>query len=197
MTDFQVAMAGSIAGDDWEIVRTISENMFLMAAKNSEDRKYAPLYIHRFRLVQNSKQLAAEKFLKENRELLQIDNVPDKLKWCRHKMGLMQKDVNAYLGLYRSTYARYEKAGKDYYPIEVMEKLARLYEVEVTDLMDRYNLFIYNGQGRQIKEHRKKKGMTQKEYAKMVGVSADTLKEWESDRIIMGKRFWEKWVERG
>lgn len=136
-------------------------------------------------------------FLKVNPELDGIDKTQDKLKWCRHKMGLMQKDVAKYAGVYRATYSSYEKAGRDYYPIENMRKIAELFEVDVTELLDDYNLFVYNGQGAQIKIRRKQRGMTQREYAERLHVPLDTLKEWERNRCMMSKASWQMWVELG
>lgn len=46
-----------------------------------------------------------------------------------------------------------------------MEKIAQLFEVPVDMLLDDYNLFLRNGQGKQIKAIRTKLGLTQREYA--------------------------------
>ena len=46
-----------------------------------------------------------------------------------------------------------------------MEKIAQLFEVPVERLLDDYNLFLRNGQGKQIKAIRMKLGLTQREYA--------------------------------
>ena len=182
---------------DWDVVKQLGNGMFLMAHAYDGTRVYAPLYIHQFRFAQNSKQLTAGIFLEENLELEDLDNVPDKLKWCRYKNGLMQKEVADHAGIYRSTYSSYEKVGRDYFPIDIMKKFAELFRIDVTALLDEYNLFIYNNQGEQIKNCRRKRGMTQAEYAEFLNVSVGTLKEWETNRTIMGKKSWEKWVELG
>ncbi len=43
----------------------------------------------------------------------------------RYRKALLQRDVADYLGIYRSTYTHYEEEGRDYYPIEHMEKLTQ------------------------------------------------------------------------
>ena len=55
-----------------------------------------------------------------------------------------------------------------------MEKIAQLFEVPVERLLDDYNLFLRNGQGKQIKAIRMKLGLTQREYADRLGISLST-----------------------
>lgn len=179
------------------MVMQIGDGAYLMGRKDNGGEAVAPLFIHQFHLIQNSRQLQAGQFLDSHPELRTIDNTPDKLKWCRHKMGLMQKEVAGYAGIYRSTYASYEKVGRDYYPIEKMLSFARLFKVDVTELMDDYNLFLYLGQGKQIQGRRKQIGMTQEEYAERLHVPLGTLKEWERDRHMMPKKAWSLWRKQG
>lgn len=55
-----------------------------------------------------------------------------------------------------------------------MERIAQLFEVPVERLLDDYNLFLRNGQGKQIKAIRMKLGLTQREYADKLGISLCT-----------------------
>ena len=158
---------------------------------------YAPLYIQSFRLVQPHTLVEAEKFNLLYKDPSQIDNTADKLRWYRYQHGLLQRDVADYAGLDRSTYSSYENAKRDYYPIEKMKKIAELFAVPVTDLLDEFNLFLYNGQGRQIKEMRRRRQMTQVEYARHLGVPFGTLQAWEQDRVRIGKQTWIRLKSRG
>ena len=153
--------------------------------------RYAPLYIHSFQLVQPHTIVEAEKFNIRYSDPSQINNTPDKLRWYRYKQGLRQKDVAEYAGIERSTYSSYEEIGRDYYPIGTMRKIAELFSVPVTELLDEFNLFLYHGQGQRIKQARALKGMTQKEYAKYLGVPFGTLQQWEQERISISKNTWE------
>lgn len=87
----------------------------------------------------------------------------------------------------------YEEYGKDFYPIEHMEKIAQLFEVSVETLLDDYNLFLRKGQGEQIKAIRLKLGLTQKAYAEKLGVSLGNLKQWEQNRKQISKSTWERY----
>ena len=73
-----------------------------------------------------------------------------------------------------------------------MEKLAESYDVPVEELLDEYNLFLYKGQGEQIRKIRQGLGLTQKQYAEQLGVPPGTLKQWEQNRVRIYKSTWEK-----
>ena len=60
----------------------------------------------------------------------------------------------------------YEEVGKDYYPVDKLGKIAELLEVDITELMDDYNLFLYQDQGRQLRARWEALGMTVIQYAK-------------------------------
>ena len=76
-----------------------------------------------------------------------------------------------------------------------MKRIAELYGIDVTDLLDDFNTFLYNGQGKQIRQRRKAMNLTQSEYAKHLGVPIGTLKKWEQDRVHIYKSAWEKYFK--
>ena len=137
----------------------------------------------------------AEKFNLQFPDFSEITEMPDKLRWLRYQKGLRQRDVADYAGIDRSTYVHYEEYGKDLYPLEHMERIAQLFEVPVESLLDDYNLFLRNGQGKQIKAIRMKLGLTQKEYADKLDVSLGSLKQWEQNRKQIFKSTWEKYFK--
>jgi len=102
--------------------------------------------------------------------------ISDKLRFYRLQNGMEQKDVAKIIGINRSDYIGYENNSRDYYPAEIMDTLAKLFKVEVYDLLDAYNTFLYNGQGKQIKDIRKKHNLTQKELAKLLEVQLVRIK---------------------
>ena len=77
-----------------------------------------------------------------------------------------------------------------------MEKIAQLFDVPVERLLDDYNLFLRNDQGKQIKAIRMKLGLTQREYADKLGVSLGSLKQWEQNRKRIFKSTWEKYFKQ-
>ena len=157
--------------------------------------KYAPLILQSFSFFTPHHFLESEKFNIRYANPSEITEVADKLKWHRYTNSLLQKDVAHKVGINRSTYVHYEESGRDYYPIEIMQKLAILYGVDVTELLDEFNMFLYNGQGEQIRQKRQTLNMTQSEYAKMLGVPLGTLKQWERNRVHIFKSTWEKYFK--
>ena len=138
----------------------------------------------------------AEKFNLQFSDFSEITEPADKLRWLRYQEGLRQRDVADYAGIDRSTYVHYKEYGKDLYPPEHMEKIAQLFEVPVEGLLDDYNLFLRNDQGKQIKAIRMKLGLTQRQYADKLGVSLGNLKQWEQNRKQIFKSTWEKYFKQ-
>ncbi len=157
--------------------------------------KFAPLFIYSFALLAPHHLLESEKFNIRFADPSEITEIADKLRWYRYKKALLQREVADYIGVDRSTYIHYEEMGHDYYPIENMEKLATLFGVPVAELLDDFNMFLYNDQGKQIREKRLSLNMTQSEYAQMLGVNLGNLKKWEQNRVRIFKSTWERFFK--
>ena len=153
---------------------------------------FAPLYIKTFQLSLPHTILEAEKFNITYSDTKQISTMADKLRWYRYKKGLHQKEVAEYVGIERATYAGYENAECDYYPIDKVIKIAKLFGVEVIELLDEYNAFLYRGQGAQIRELRIRKGLSQKQLSQKLNVSKNAIKRWENESVRITKRKWTK-----
>lgn len=92
----------------------------------------------------------------------------------------------------RGTYSRYEDNQRDFYPADMVDKLAVLYHINVYELLDDYNHFLYDGQGQQIKAIRKQLQITQKDLAVMMNVEITKVKRWEQNKVRMFKGTLEK-----
>ena len=84
----------------------------------------------------------AEKFNIRFPDPSEITETADKLRWYRYRKALLQREVAEYAGIDRSTYIHYEEYGRDYYPLDKMEKIAEILGVPVTELLDEYNRFL-------------------------------------------------------
>lgn len=131
----------------------------------------------------------------ENPNPNRLESVSDKLKWYRIQNGLLQRDVAKVMEVDRTTYSRYEENVLEAYPLDKLAKAAELFGIDVTALLDDYNLFLYHGQGRQIKELRKSMKLTQSEFAKYISVPLGTLKKWEPERACIQKKTFEKLLQ--
>lgn len=177
----------------WRLLAQVEFHCYILISNVSGAIKVAPLQILQFPVVLPHKLQDAEKFNLQFSDFSEITETADKLRWLRYHKGLRQRDVAVYIGMDRSTYVHYEEYGKDFYPIEHMEKIAQLFEVSVETLLDDYNLFLRKGQGEQIKAIRLKLGLTQKVYAEKLGVSLGNLKQWEQNRKQISKSTWERY----
>lgn len=181
--------------DVWQSLGSPQEEMNIMVRQTDKGIAYAPLYVHSFQLVQPHFHVDAEKYNMAYSDLSEIESMADRLRWCRYRKGMLQREVADFLGIDRSTYMSYEENVRDLYPLENMEKLAELYSVPIVSLLDEYNMFLYRGQGKQIKALRKAHGMTQKQFAERLGLSMYALKDWENDRAKMFKSSWERYFK--
>jgi DNA-binding XRE family transcriptional regulator len=155
--------------------------------------RFAPLFIHSFRLIAPRKLLEAQQFNRRYHSYEEISSVPDRLRWCRHQQGWMQKEVAERIGITREQYISYENGGVDYYPKKIVDKLAALYQIPVEDLLDDYNLFLYAGQGKLIREYRESLGMKKRPFARMLGIFPRNLQLWETEQKRVSKNSWQKY----
>ena len=174
---------------------TIHTTIYIMVRHESKAIRFAPLVILSFPLLAPHHLLEAEKFNIRFTDPAQITETADKLRWYRYREALLQREVANLVGIDRSTYLHYEGGETEYFPLEIMEKIAALYDIPVTDLLDEYNTFLYRDQGKQIKERRKALRMTQREYADYLGVSFGSLQNWEQNNVRMFKRTWERYFK--
>jgi transcriptional regulator with XRE-family HTH domain len=167
--------------------------MVIMTCHSTGAVKYAPLYIHSFQLLQPRKLLEAERFNIQYTDPSEIATVADKLRYYRHKKALRQRDVAEKTGIHLATYCAYEQEDRKIpYPFDKLRTIAELFGVEITDLLDQYNLFLYNGQGRQIRALRQSLGLTKEEFGKLYRFHVHTVNRWEKDAIQILKSTWVK-----
>ncbi len=157
--------------------------------------RYCPLYIHSFPLCAPRKLLEAQQFNRKYHRYEDIDNVPDRLRWCRHSRGMMQVEVAAIAGVSRASYIDIECGTTQHIPAPMMEKLADFYGVPITDFMDEFNRFLYDGQANRIRAYRKSMGLGKKPFARATGIPIRCLLEWESERKQISQKSWEKYFK--
>lgn len=176
----------------WKIHSRTNDNFYVLYSKIKNKIVYAPLYIHSFRFLNNRHLVKSQIFLYDNPDPQKLITVSDKLKWYRINNGLLQCDVARFMEVDRTTYSRYEENILETYPLDKLSKAAELFQIDVTDLLDDYNLFLYHNQGQQIKRLRKSLNFTQSEFAKYIDTPIGTLKSWEQNRVSIQKKTFKK-----
>ena len=99
------------------------------------------------------------------------------------------------VGISRATYIDFETGAIEYYEREVVDKLAVLFQIHPLDLLDDYNRFIYQGQGKQIREYRQLLGIGKKPLARLIGATPNCIRAWESEEKRISRKSWEKYFK--
>lgn len=176
----------------WRLFLKISDSLYVFSKQRNGRTIYSPLAIHTFLFLRPKKLTDAEKFNIQYPNPAMLTTTADKLRYYRYKKSLLQREVADYAGINESTYIHYENPEHDYYPVDKLGRIAELLEVDITDLLDEYNRFLYDGQGWQIRKIRKRMGLTQYQLGKLYGVSAGAVKRWESGKVRVTKGTWGK-----
>ncbi|MCM1007860.1 MAG: helix-turn-helix domain-containing protein [Ruminococcus flavefaciens] len=182
----------SKTSSSWKTHQKVNENFYIVYRIQYDKIIYTPLYIHSFKFLTCRHLVKSQRFLFENPNPEKLATVSDKLKWHRVNNGLLQRDVANAINVNRTTYERYEKNILEAYPLNKLKKVAKLFGIDVTVLLDDYNLFLYYDQGEQIKKLRKLLKLTQPEFAKYIGVPLGALKKWEQNKTFMPKNIFKK-----
>ena len=176
----------------WHVFCNINSQLYVMVRHSNSGVRYAPLYIHSFPFLRPHFLAEAERVNIGSDAPANFITIADKLRYYRHRNGLLQREVADYVGIERTTYSAYEEDGRDYYSSDILENIADFFKVKVADLLDDYNTFLCDGQARQIKALRDKMKMTPAEFAAHFGITKEQIKKWEQGKARMTKKFWER-----
>ena len=154
---------------------------------------YAPLYVHSFRLIAPRKLLEAQRFIGQFHSAENLSTMPERLRWHRHLLGFMQSEVADKVGVSRAVYADLEGGECKTCPSALADALAKLYQVSPEELLDDYNLFLYRGQARQIREYREHSGLNRKAFSRVTGISESSVKAWEKGKKQISRKAWKNY----
>lgn len=172
---------------EWRVWKRLNDNLCIMYKQKREGFVFAPLYIHSFSFIIPKNNTNANKFkeMYPNPDLIEHTGV--KIRYFRHQKELRQKDLAEYVGFTRSAMTYFESTERDFYEIDVLKKISELLEVDIVDLLDDYNLFLYQGQSEKLKKFRKENHITQRQLAGYLGVDITKIKGWEQNKARMPK----------
>lgn len=177
----------------WKICAKVSDGCYLMSKNVGGRIRYAPLGVVYLHYVRAKRQMEVERLLKQYRCYEDIEDIHDRMRWCRHMKGLEQQDVAAMVGITQQAYMRYENGRVDLYEKEVVDRLAAVYGITPNDLLDDFTRFCYDGQGKRIRKYRESLGLDQRAFAKMLGVDNCDVREWEEEKRRILRGTWEKY----
>ncbi len=99
------------------------------------------------------------------------------------------------VGISRSAYINLEIGAVDHCSRKVADRLAAFYGIGIETLLDDYNLFLYRGQGSEILKLRQQVRMGKKPFARSLGVSDSSLRDWEAERKRVSRKSWERYFK--
>ena len=155
---------------------------------------YTPMFIHSIKYIIGRDYNECDKFNLAITNPCDIDDIKEKLRYFRLKNSLSQEDVAEYIGVDRTTYMSYENETR-IYPIDIMHKMAKMYDIDVSLLLDDYHKFIYFGQGENIRRIRTELGLNQWELAEELGVSLRVIKTAEQEKVRFLKKNYIKLID--
>ena len=157
--------------------------------------RFAFIYIHNFNLGHLRSCGAHPDSPDHCSSYEEIQNIPDRLRWCRHGKGMTQREVAEQIGMSLNGYKAMEEGYVRCVPKELARRLAGLYNVSAADFADEYNRFLLDGQACRIKTCRQVLCMGQKAFARHMGIPLSSLREWEKERKVISRKSWEKYFE--
>ena len=128
-------------------------------------------------------------FYRMYRSYADIPDPWDRLRWCRYRLGLLQKDVAAMVGIEEWLYRDLESGNfrRSFSP-ELADKLAAFYSIPVKDLLDDYALFFHRGGGAFLREYRQAKGWNRQQLADHAKVSRTSIRCWENGQKAISQK---------
>ena len=158
--------------------------------------RYAPLYILSFRMTVTKKLSEAFSLNQRYQRYEDIASIPDRLRWRRHELGLLQKEVAAKIGIPRCVYSSLEAEEMDSYDPLIMDKLSALYHNPLNDLLNDYTRFLQASQGQLILTLRQSLNMNRSQFADYLHTDVDNITVWETEKKRISKEMWEKHFKR-
>lgn len=173
----------------------ISEDMYVYCNSEEPCIRYVLLYIHHFRPYMPHKILEATMMNVTYHSYSEISDIPDKLRWCRHNKGLMQREAAEIAGLSRLVYNCIESGITRHIPLEAVQRLANYYGVSPDDFIDEYTRFCIDGQAQRILAYRNRLGMKKKPFCRYTGIPLTSLREWEKGNKTVSYKCWERYFK--
>ncbi len=141
-------------------------HLFLLGNLSCDVPTFTPLYILQFPLCAPRKLLEAQQFVQAYQTYAEIYSIPDRLRWCRHELGMMQSEVADAVSVSMDYYRNLEAGQfRRSFSLELADKLAALYGIPVEDILDDYTLFLHRDGGDFLRRYREAKGWNRQQLA--------------------------------
>lgn len=117
-------------------------------------------------------------------------SIPEKIRFYRTKRGVTCDMLAELVGVSRYAIMRYE-TGETEPSLENLRQMATIFDIDADKLYDDYYRFLDYPYSSKIREVRKARKMVQREFGEKLGVTAGTVKRWESGQHGVTRNMWE------
>ncbi len=125
-------------------------------------------------------------------------SIASRIRYQMQKAKISQPKLAEAVGLTRDRIYTYEngKIAEEHMDIKILKKLAEYFEVDQYYFCNEYHIFIDTVDVPEVlKRLRKKKGMTQREFAKAEKIPLSAYEAYESGRARLAERYWKRLKE--
>ena len=182
-------MQSSVNASKWVFWAQESCHLFLLQKVSCEVSCLTPLYILQVPLAGPHTTSEAQEFFRMYHSYSEITNPSDRMRWCRYRLGLLQKDVAAMVGIEEWLYQDLESGNlrRSFSP-EIVDKFAALYGIPVEDILDDYTLFLHRGRGDFLRRYRETKGWNRQQLADHAKVGRTSIRCWETGQKTISQK---------
>lgn len=170
----------------WIIYDKLTPNLYSIYQNTSTGICRSVLAIQTFHVFTHRNLSMAQAFLSSHPDPSTLVTVADKLRYYRFTHELLQMDVANAIHVHRETYSSMENSSRTAaYNLTDMKNLADFYQIPVKNLLDDYNLFLYQNFGMQLRNLRTSFHLKQYELAELLNVNKSAVLSWEHEWHIM------------
>lgn len=130
-----------------------------------------------------------------NVDTIGLNGLPmgNKIKYYRKQKGLLRKELASLSKVNIASIGNYEnnKISFTNVPLENIQAIARILEVDWKEISDDYYIFINSNFGEQILSYRKQNNFSQKQLGEKVGVNECAVRLWEHNKNKPPRKLWE------
>ena len=124
-----------------------------------------------------------------------IDNIPDRLRFCQHKLGLMQKEVAQIIGIPRITYINLETVIKTAFIKQQRTSFPNSIISPYTIFLMITTAFCLADRAKLIREYRESLNLGKRPFARLVSIADNMLRLWENERKQVSLKSLEKYFK--
>lgn len=100
----------------WKVLARVSPDFYILCRTDHGKPRFAPLAVHQFQLIAPCNLPKVQWFTRQYHNYQENDSIPDRLRWCRFHLGLLQWKVAEWMGVTTPFYIDMEIGACEHIP---------------------------------------------------------------------------------